>query len=393
MLQIAYVLITLFNGLSSNIGLNTEGMLYKEHPFLVIEGKLLFRYDLMPSLWIDFDGSLYKTFEKDTLSYKDPFSRPEYYPYSFDPQPVITHHRLFEIRWKKGYIAYKVKNLKIKSGRDTLIWPSMLFIYGRDFYFDFLYHISFKKNPITFETFNAGLNDTFPLKRLSAQLLLLNPFKDFTLYLAEGVIYTKVNVLKYVNPVGLYYAIQRTSESGSENLMGLIGIKYKGVRFFFLNDDFIIDRGGTSKYGTELDINYKSIDFSFIRIPRFTYTHYTDTNNWAINNIPIGYPYGPDVMDFYLNAKVKGWEFKFSYLNHGEGVMTEHWLHSNMPKNPPVPSGIVERILGIDVRKEIRKGKELGVFFYRFKNYKNILNNTENRFGVYLKLSFIKKIF
>ena len=390
---IAYLIFTLFNGLTPSFGLYSEGMLYKQNPFWVIEGKIMFRYDLMPHLWISFDGSVYRTFEKDTLSYRDPFSRPMYYPYSFDKQPVITHYRLFDVKWTRGYIAYKHKHLVVKFGRDTLTWPSKLFIYGNGYPFDFLYHIRFEKSPLVFSVFNAGLNDTFELKRLAAQLVRLNVSKDFTIYLSEGVVYTRENILKYINPVALYYVLQRWSNAGPENLMGLLGIRYKGIRFFFLNDDFIIDRGGTSKYGTELDVKYRSLNLSFIRIPRYTYTHYTDTNNWAINNIPIGYPYGPDVMDFYLNAKIKRWKVKLSYLNHGEGVMKEHWLHSNMPKNPPVPSGIVEHILGIDIKREIGKQKETGIFFYRFNNYKNIKNVKQTRIGVYFKVLFEKTIF
>ncbi len=389
---VAYFFLALWGGLSGQVGFDSEGFLYSQDPFIVVEGKVIFRYTLFPSLWIDFDGSLYRTFEKDTLSYRDPFSKPEYYPYSFDKQPVMTHYRLFEVRFLRGLVSFQHKSLVIRVGRDTINWPSMLFFYGNGYPLDFLYDITYKRGPLSFETFNAGLMDTFDLKRLAAQLVVLNPLDGLTLYFAEGVIYTRPNLLKYINPVGFYYVIQRTSDDGPENLMGLVGLKYKNVRFFFLNDDFIIDRGGTSKYGTEVGIKFKNLDFSFIRIPRYTYTHYTDTNNWAINNVPIGYPYGPDVLDFYLKSEFKKWKMELAYLNHGEGKMTEHWLHSGMPKNPPVPSGVVERILGITVRREIAREKEIGIFLYRFKNYQNIPGRRETRIGVYFRLRIRKEI-
>ncbi len=390
--MVTYLLFALLSGLSGNIGFYSEGYLYKQNPFVVVEGKILFKYNLTPHIWIDFDGSLYRTFEKDTLSYRDPFSRPQYYPYSYDTQPVITHYRLFEVRFLRGFIALSHKNLEIKIGRDTLKWPSLLFIYGNEYPFDFLYHIRYSKGAISFASFNAGLQDTFELKRLAAQLVVLKPLENLKLFLAEGVIYTRPNLLKYVNPVAPYYVIQRTSDDGPENLMGLVGFEYRGVRFFFLNDDFIIDRGGTSKYGTELGIRYKSLDFSFIRIPRYTYTHYTDTNNWAINNVPIGYPYGPDVLDFYLKANMGKIRIELCYLNHGEGIITEHWLHSGMPKNPPVPSGVVEKIQGVSIKKVLGEEKEIGVFLYRFKNYRNVPDMRETRIGIYFKLKFLKKV-
>lgn len=394
MFTLMFYVITSLSGISGKIGLFSEGFISSQSPFAVFEGKMLFEYEFDPDLWAFFEGSIFRTFEKDSFSYyRDPFSRPEFYPYSFDPQPVITRYRLFEVRFLRGFISFKRSNLEIKMGRDTIRWPSSLFISNCVYPFDFLYRARYKKGPILLDVFNAALPDTFELKRIAAQLIVVEPVTDFKVFLAEGVIYTRHNLLKYINPVAPYYVIQRRSDDGPENLMGILGIEYKGVRFFFLNDDFIIDKGGTSKYGTEFGLKYKNLDFTYVRIPRYTYTHYTDTNSWSINGVPIGYKYGPDVSDFYLKANFKHFNISLSYLNHGEGVMSEHWLHSGMPKNPPVPSGIVEEIIGIDIRKTFGEERELGVFFYKMNNYKNIPGLEERRIGFYYKLKFIKKIF
>ncbi len=368
-----------------------ESYIYNEHPFALLEGGGRFHYRISDDVGIRFDGSLFRTFERDTLFYRDIFSKPLYYPYSYDRQPVVTHYNLFEVKFTQGYMYYKNRKFLLKIGRDTIRWPSKLFIYGNGFPLSFLYYLRYTGSKISFSVFNGSLLDTVDLKRLASQLVVLSPNKSFDIYLAEGVIYTRYNVLKYVNPVAPYYVIQRTSDDGPENLMGLIGIRYKGVSFFFLNDDFIIDRGGTSKYGTELDVNIKPLTFSFIRIPRYTYTHYTDTNSWSINGIPLGYPFGPDVLDFYVSFKKGKWSIEGCYLNHGEGRIAEHWEYSGRPKNPPVPSGVVERTLGIMAKYRIRDYGESGLFFYNIKNYMNESGNMEKRVGLYIGLSFSKE--
>ncbi len=367
----------------------TESFLFEQHPFGILQAGGMLNYDLGHNMKVHVDGSVFRTFEKDTLSYRDMFSRSIYYPYSYDPQPVISTHRLFEVMFTSGYISYKRNNLSLKIGRDTIRWPSRLFIYGNSYQFSFLYNFQYSGKKISFVTFNASLLDTIDLKRMAAQLVIIKPHRNLDVFLAEGVIYTRPNLLKYVNPVAPYYAIQRTSDDGPENLIGLVGIRYKNVKFFFLNDDFIIDKGGTSKYGTELDVKYKSLEFSFIRIPRYTYTHFTDTNSWAINAVPIGYPYGPDVLDFYIRGNFPRWSVELTYLNHGEGRITEHWEYSGMPKNPPVPSGIVERTFGIMVKHNINFGNA-GLFFYNIDNYENIPGIKEKRLGIYFNLLFKK---
>ncbi len=372
--------------------LKVESFLYNEHPFTLFEGGALVKYTFGKSAGIKLNGSIFRTFEKDTLSYRDIFSRIEYYPYSYDKQPVITHYRLFEVRFTEGYMYYQNKEFFVKIGRDTLSWPSRLFLNSRGFPLSFLYYINYRGKRITFSVFNASLLDTVDLKRLAAQLVILNPGKELSIYLGEGVIYTRQNMLKYVNPVAPYYVIQRTSDDGPENLMGLIGIKYKWISFFFLNDDFIIDRGGTSKYGTELEVKIKPFSFIFIRIPRYTYTHYTDTNSWSINGVPIGYQYGPDVLDFYAGFEKNGWNVSGCYLNHGEGRIEEHWEHSGMPKNPPVPSGVVERVRGLKITRSVKESGEIGIFYYNIHNYLNKKNRKEQRIGIYINLFIDKEL-
>ena len=202
-----------------------ESYIYSEHPFALVEAGGMVNYTITESAGIKIDGSIFRTFERDTLSYRDLFSMSVYYPYSYDPQPVISHYNLFEVKFTQGYMYYKKNGFEVKVGRDTIKWPSKLFISGNKFPFSFLYYLTYRGKKLAFSVFNASLLDTVDLKRMAAQLVVLKPNKSVDIYLAEGVIYTRYNILKYINPVAPYYVIQRTSDDGPENLMGLLGIR------------------------------------------------------------------------------------------------------------------------------------------------------------------------
>jgi len=302
------------------------------------------------------DISLFNKHEEESLSYKSPFYDPRYRLHSFDKQPVIGEQNYFDVRFNRGYILYENSSgLSILTGREYLSWGYNLLFSGYATPMDFIYRIRLKKGKLRAETFNAFLNDTFPGKRISGQTVELSVLPGLIISLEEAVIYTSSDNFKYFNPLGLYYEIQRRGKNNSDNLLGSINISWritKGLKLElqFLDDDFIIGKGGTSKFGIHggltlvpwYDKNLM-MRVTYTAIPRWTYTHISDTNSAAFLGTPLGYPRGNDLRDMSFSV----YYFKpdriryisLNYLAHGEGTLEEHWEGSSYPRNMPYPTG------------------------------------------------------
>ncbi len=333
------------------------------------------------------DISLYKSFETDMLTYRDYLYHPMYHLYSFDKQPVITQHDIFDVRLEHAYIMLNKNHLSVLTGRDTLNWPGDLLFSGYHIPYNFIYRAKFKKGGLLFETFHAIPMDTFEFKRICGHRLQIH-YLSVDFVLEEGVSSAEKDFFKYINPIAPFYIIQRRGMSNSDNLLGLVGIMHKNFSVFFLDDDFIVDKGGTSKYGIKLQLKYGPVKFWSVAIPRYTYTHVTDTNAWSLAGSPIGYRYGNDLLDFYCTYK-KNWakgelELTGIVLNHGTGTLDEHWENSGNPRNPRFPGGIVQRIYGIHT-SFTRNNNTISMFLHRIHNYRNIEGNNFYEIGVWLK--------
>jgi len=324
------------------------------------------------------DISLFNKYEEESLSYRSPFYDPRYRLHSFDKQPVIGEQNYFDVRFNRGFILYEhPSGISILTGREYLSWGYNLLFSGYATSMDFIYRIRLKKGKLTAETFNAFLNDTFPGKRISGQTVELSILPGLVVSLEEAVIYTSSDNFKYFNPLGLYYEIQRRGKDNSDNLLGSINISWRVIRgvklgFQFLDDDFIIGKGGTSKFGIHGDLTLVPwqrknlmMRFTYTAIPRWTYTHVSDTNSASFLGTPLGYPRGNDLRDmsfsvyFLTPNRIK--YISINYLAHGEGTLEEHWEGSGYPRNMPYPTGNSIKTLLITIGQK-NEHHEISIF-------------------------------
>ncbi len=335
------------------------------------------------------------------LSYHEPLSDYQYNLYSFDVQPVIGGTFLFDINVQKAYIKYSYNNFNMMMGRNNIAIGEGLLFSGLSYPLDHIYRVSFKIKNLSFLSAFATTLDTFLLKTISYQVLEWSPVNNVVFTVYEAVSHTGPDVFKYFNPLSLYYERQRRGVDNNDNLLGGVVAKVRikerfSVFFDFLNDDFILFKGGTSKYGVLVGTEWITYDNSFFRltavaIPRFTYTHgySADTNSWKLMGLPIGYPRGNDLIDVYFtyvhnfglkrNAIVR-----VALLNKGEGTLDEHWEGSGLPKNMPFPTGDVDRRFFTLIGYKCKSLYAGGFFDYNYSHQKSA-------FGVFLYFS--KKVF
>ncbi|MEO0247363.1 MAG: hypothetical protein ABIM20_05250 [candidate division WOR-3 bacterium] len=320
-----------------------------------------------------------------------PLSDASYFMYSFDEQPIIGGKSILDINLREAYLSYDNNEFNLLVGRANIRIGEGLLFSGNSYPLDYIYRVSFKLNNLKILSAFAVPVDTFLRRTISYQVLEWTPLPNLVFTLYEAVSHSEEDLFKYFNPITLYYERQRRGKSNSDNLLGGIALRYifksrTSVFIDVLNDDIVIFQGGTSKYailaGFEaLKSPNEILRFSSVFIPRFTYTHVSDTNGWNIMGIPIGYPRGNDLVDFYFSyfrnlSEDNSLIFRVAYLNKGEGTLFEKWEESGFPRNMPFPSGKVRRdlVLMAGLKKKffyfgsiidlVYKGKDhaLGVF-------------------------------
>ncbi len=337
------------------------------------------------------------------FKFYEPLADNRYNLYSFDEQPIVGGTSLFDINVEKAYIQYSKHNFEILVGRNNVMIGEALLFSGLCYPLDHVYRLSFSFSNFKVVSAFAVTQDTFPEKTVSYQTLEWKPFDNLTVTFYEAVSHTGKDYFKYFNPISLYYERQRRGTSNSDNLLGGLAVRFDvknrmSLFFDFLNDDFIVFKGGTSKYGvcagleTSLD-TYSFLRFSFVAIPRFTYTHVSDTNAWQIMGLPLGYPRGNDLLDLYLSylRKLRNggyFIFRVAQLNKGEGTLKEHWENSGYPKNMPFPTGQVERELFAMLGYQKRS-----IYVGLFTEWK--YSESSNAFGafIYFKNNVFKLVF
>jgi len=291
------------------------------------------------------------------FQYWEPFANETYKMYSFDIQPIIGKTSLMDIYVKKAYLEYEAKNFGFLVGRREIRIGEGLVFSGQSYPLDHVYRLQFNFGKFKVISAFGVPPDTVLTRTISYQALEWKPVSNFIFTVYEAVSHTGPDVFKYFNPLSLYYERQRRGKTNVDNLVGGLAVKYnfKKVSLFFdlLDDDIIIFEGGTNKYafasGFEVIPESNSIlRFSFTAIPRFTYTHVSDSNAWHVLQIPLGYPRGNDLIDFYLSyAKFLGnkeaFVVRLAQLNKGEGTLTEKFEGSGLPRNMPYPTGKVRR--------------------------------------------------
>ncbi len=298
------------------------------------------------------------------LPYYDPLNDYRRKLYILKGEPAIGMASFFDLRMIKAYTELNYKNTIFRMGRFNLrIGPG----YSSNFLFsgvnqplDFLYYVeSGYKRFLHFLVLNASVPDTVEGKRVAYQRLEINPISWLSLAFSEGVMYTRQDLLKYINPFDFFYLIQRHSKDNQDNLVaeGNLTIYWPHrtkVYFIFFDDDWIVtpEDNQASLYGYTLGIFHvnpfgcKGLDVrvEYTEVSPWTYAHFSRTNSWAVNNTPLGNWAGNDFKHIFIEV---GYvrdlctfvSLDFEYLEHGLGNLESPWEFSHMPGNLnwPIP--------------------------------------------------------
>lgn len=335
----------------------------------------------------------------DSFSLYDPIIDPTYILHTYDIQPVIGEKKLFDVRTDRAYGLFSFPWGSVEIGRDKVRYGpgyrSSLFLSGFSHPFNFLYNVRVRKKPFNFNVFNAEIEDSTDRKRIACQRIEFNLFNKIIFGLSEAVLHTRKDFLKYINPLDLYYITQRRGGSNIDNLIGAFDINMiltKGIRIYseFVDDDFILFKGGASKYGimggfhiTEpIRIEKSELRGELTYVPHWTYTHVSLINAYTSNGIPLGFWAGSDCIDGFLEftkflTPTSGVSLNLEHLVHGEGTLDEPWERERS-ENFKTPSGRPERrwICGLETfMKKGRTSFDTGVSYSYITNYKNKIDN------------------
>ncbi len=325
------------------------------------------------------------------LPYYDPLNDYRRKLYILKGEPAISMASFFDLRMIKAYSELHYRNTVFRMGRFNIrIGPG----YSSNFLFsgvnqplNFLYYIESEyKNIMHFLVFNASVPDTVEGKRVAYQRLEINPFRWLSLAFSEGVMYTRQDLFKYVNPFDFFYLIQRHSKDNRDNLVaeGNLTIYWPQktkVYFIFFDDDWIITPGDNqaSLYGYTIGIFHvdpfgvHGLDFriEYSEVSPWTYAHFSQTNSWAINGTPLGNWAGNDFKHLFVEVGyMKNTKTFISldveYLEHGMGNLNYPWEFSHLPGNlnwpiPPIKKNGFLYAMYIKKAKIVRFSAKVGL--------------------------------
>ncbi|MDI6840312.1 MAG: capsule assembly Wzi family protein [bacterium] len=282
---------------------------------------------------------------KDPIPYYDPDIQPDFILHNWEQAPVVGEKEVLEVKADRAYGVFNLSSIRVEIGKDKVRWGpgcrGTLFISGFSSPIDFVYNIKTKIGSISLYAFNAGIQDSLELKRMSAQRVEICLHKKMIIGISEGVLHTKEDIFKYFNPLGLYYITERRGRSGDDNLMATVDISIvpkRGTKIYFefLNDDYVIwsKEVQPSLYGI-LGGLYFAMPKSDLRIEatyvnRWTYAHRSGITHWTYGGIPLGFWAGSDVIDLYLEyirwlSAIHGVSISYENLAHGEGKLEIPW--------------------------------------------------------------------
>ncbi len=368
-----------------------------------VHASLHFRYQwrLLPFLEIQGQQTLFSLGPLPGYPAYDPLYLPDFRLYTFDPDPIIGEKDLFEARSDQAFVRVRLPKGFVLLGKDRVRlgpgYRGALLLSGFARPLTYLYNAHFQTTHWTFTAFYAWLPDTFPQRRFALQRVEFHPWPWLSLGATEGVLFSAPeDPLKYLNPVDLFYIIQRRGRSNDDNLLASVDINWRirpGLRVYaeFLDDDVIIS-GETVRnrslwgYLTGLHLTHglyeARLEFSWIR--KWTYTHYTQRNSVAFWGIPLGHWIGPDARDLYVELSrlsTSGVTAAFfEVLEHGEGR-----LDLPLEQDPSAetyhktPSGVVDRRIGSGIyalQHRVLWGLSLGALLRI-----DVIQNERNRRG------------
>ncbi|MCD6163227.1 MAG: hypothetical protein J7K40_12580 [candidate division Zixibacteria bacterium] len=290
--------------------------------------------------------------------------------------PVASGVDIFEVQTDKAIIRTKLFGVNIQTGRDRVQFKggyrAGLLFSGLTRPVDMFYRLDYNVWRFKFSVLSGQLTEAGK-RYISAKRASLRLANNLQIGATEAVAFAD-DPTAYINPLMLYYIIHRHRPNNDDNLIAAMDISYTPIRNLnlygeFLDDDLIVFEGGASKYGFLAGI-YKSQLFSertdlrleYSQVRKWTYTHVSDVNAWEYRGQPFGFWLGPDADELfaqlsYYFSPCSIIKFSFSYARKGVGSLYLPHEEEGGDKNPPFPSGVVEKSTGgwLDYRYEISR--------------------------------------
>ncbi len=374
---------------------------------------LHFRYAWRPLPFVSIQGQ--QTFltvgHQPALPHYDVLYWPDFRLYTFDPNPIVGEQNLFEVRTDQALVRLHLPSGFVFLGKDRVRlgpgYRGSILLSGFARPLTYLYNAHWEARRWAFTTFYAWLPDTFPQRRFALQRVEFQPWPWLSLGATEGILFSAPeDPLKYINPVDLYYVIQRRGRTNDDNLVATVDVNWRirpGLCWYaeFLDDDVIISGesvrnrslwGYLSGFHLSKGAYDARLEFAWVR--KWTYTHYTQRNSVTFWGIPLGHWMGSDARNLYVEvSKTSDQQVIASFvevLEHGEGRLSVPLEEDPQAASyRKTPSGVVDRRIALGVyalKKNAFHKTSLGLLF-RIDQIRNE-RNVEGRNDLRLTLVF-----
>ena len=280
-------------------------------------------------------------------------------------------------RFNNAFIRYENDLMSLQLGRAPVWWGQSInhSIIQSGFYpaYDHL-DMNFKLGPLQLEMLSGQLGsekiNDIRIKRNIAghRLTWLSKDNKLMAELGELIIYTGQNrgmEWQYMNPAipFVFSAFENERETASDgdndNSIIFATMRYvlkPTVSFYseFIIDDFQVDdnnlqNGLGYKIGIDGSTTIKDYPITYevewTRINSWTYIHHGQFTNWQNRGHSLGYPYGPDLNSFRIQADMQikpslFFNIESDWLEKGSNTLSTEWGNSDnlddpFP-NPPV---------------------------------------------------------
>ena len=317
--------------------------------------------------------------------------------------PVASKVDILDVQTDRAFVKFNLFGVDIRSGRDRLQlkggYRTGLLFSGLTRPIDMFYRLDYKFWRFDFTALSGQLTDVGK-RYISSKRLALHLARNLQIGVTEAAAFAD-DPTAYINPLMLFYITHRHRPNNRDNIIAVADVSYtpfKNLNLYgeFLDDDLIIFEGGASKYGFLLGL-FKSRLFSertdlhleYSHVRKWTYTHVSEINAWEYRGQPFGFWAGPDADEFYaqlsyLFSPSSAIKMNFDYIRKGEGDLFHPHETEGGNKNPPFPSGTVEKSAGawLDLRHEYSRFILNSRFGYRqIENRHNSPDDFDNFFA------------
>ena len=316
----------------------------------------------------------------------------------FLSDPLISHNfenrgaiasgiDIFELQTERAFIKTEAMGVAIQTGRDRLQlkngYRNGLMLSGLTRPIDMYYRLDYSFWRIGI-TALAGQMTEADRRYIAVKRVTLRLADNLQLGATEAAANFD-DPMVYINPIALFYIVHRHRTDNEDNLIACFDFSYTPFKSFniygeFLDDDYIMFKGGASKYGyllglfkTGLFDERLDMRLEYAKVRKWTYTHASHLNPWEYRGQPFGFWLGPDADELYtqvtylFNPRFNA-SLNIDYARKGEGDLYHPYEDDwEQDKTPPFPSGIVEKSIGgwVDVRYNIDHLELRGRLGYR----------------------------